>query len=36
LTPKIADVESYALERAFDVFSDTLPIGVNMVGILMW
>ena len=32
--PKIADVESYALERAFDVFSDTLPIGVNMVGIL--
>ena len=34
LTPKIADVESYALERAFDVFSDTLPIGVNMVGIL--
>ena len=34
LTPKIPDVESYALERAFDVFSDTLPIGVNMVGIL--
>ena len=34
LTPKIADVESYALERAFEVFSDTLPIGVNMVGIL--
>ena len=34
LSPKIADVESYALERAFDVFSDTLPIGVNMVGVL--
>ena len=34
LTTKIADVESYALERAFSVFSDTLPIGVNMVGIL--
>ena len=34
LSPKIADVESYAIERAFDVFSDTLPIGVNMVGIL--
>ncbi|OTG85236.1 pilus assembly protein PilM [Acinetobacter sp. ANC 4648] len=34
LTPKIADVESYALERAFEVFSDTLPIGVNVVGIL--
>ena len=30
--PKIADVESYAIERAFDVFSDTLPIGANMVG----
>ncbi|MFW1735253.1 pilus assembly protein PilM [Acinetobacter sp. ULE_I001] len=34
LSPKIADVESYAIERAFDVFSDTLPIGVNLVGIL--
>lgn len=34
LTPKVADVESYALERAFEVFSDTLPIGVNLVGIL--
>ncbi len=34
LTPKIADVESYALERAFEVFSDTLPMGVNLVGIL--
>ena len=32
--PKIADVESYALERSFEVFSDTLPIGVNLVGIL--
>lgn len=34
LTAKIADVESYALERAFEVFSDTLPMGVNLVGIL--
>ena len=34
LTPKIADVESYAVERAFEVFSDTLPMGVNLVGIL--
>ena len=34
LTPKIADVESYALERAFEVFSDTLPMGANLVGIL--
>ncbi len=34
LHPKVADVESYALERAFEVFSDTLPIGANMVGIL--
>lgn len=34
LSPKIADVESYAIERAFDVFSDTLPIGANMVGVL--
>lgn len=34
LNPKIADVESYALERSFDVFADTLPIGVNLVGIL--
>ena len=34
LTPKIADVESYAVERAFEVFSDTLPMGVNLVGVL--
>ena len=34
LTPKIADVESFALENAFKVFSDTLPMGVNTVGIL--
>ena len=34
LTPKVADVESYALERAFEVFSDTLPMGANLVGIL--
>ena len=34
LTPKIADVESFALENAFKVFSDTLPMGVKTVGIL--
>lgn len=34
LTPKVADVESYAMERAFSVFADTLPMGVNTVGIL--
>lgn len=34
LNPKVADVESYALERSFEVFADTLPIGVNLVGIL--
>lgn len=34
LTAKIAEVESYAMERAFSVFSDTLPMGANTVGIL--
>ena len=34
LTAKIADTESYCIERAFEVFSDTLPMGANMVGIL--
>ncbi len=34
LTAKIADVESYAMERAFAVFADTLPMGANTVGIL--
>lgn len=34
LNPRIVDVESYALERAFGVFSDTLPIGANIVAIL--
>lgn len=34
LTPKVADVESYAMERAFQVFADTLPMGVSTVGIL--
>ncbi len=32
--PKIADVESFAIENAFRVFADTLPMGVNTVGIL--
>ncbi len=34
LSPKIADVESFALENAFKVFADTLPMGVKTVGIL--
>lgn len=34
LNPKIADVESYALERCYEVFADTLPIGANLVGVL--
>ena len=34
LAAKIADVESYAMERAFTVFADTLPMGANTVGIL--
>lgn len=34
LTPKIADVESFAIENVYQVFSDTLPMGVNTVGIL--
>ena len=34
LNPRIVDVESYALERAFGVFADTLPIGANVVAIL--
>ncbi len=34
LNAKIVDVESYALERAFAVFSDYMPVGVDTVGIL--
>lgn len=34
LTPKIADVESCAIENAYQVFADTLPVGVNTVAIL--
>lgn len=34
LAPKIADVETFAIENAFQVFSDTLPMGVNIIGIL--
>lgn len=34
LVVKVADVESYAMERAFSVFADTLPMGANTVGIL--
>ena len=31
---KLADVESYAVERAFSVFADSLPMGANTIGIL--
>lgn len=34
LMPKLADVESYAVERAFSVFADSLPMGANTIGIL--
>ena len=34
LVAKVADVESYAMERAFSVFADSLPMGANTVGIL--
>ena len=34
LVAKVADVESYAMERAFSIFADTLPMGANTVGIL--
>ena len=34
LVAKVAAVESYAMERAFSVFADTLPMGANTVGIL--
>ena len=34
ITPKIADVESFAMENVYKVFSDTMPMGVNTVGIL--
>lgn len=34
LNPKVADVESFAIENAFHVFADTLPIGVKTVAIL--
>ena len=34
LSPKIADIDSFSIENAYQVFSDTLPMGVNTVGIL--
>ena len=34
LIPKIADVENFAIENAFKVFADTLPMGANTIGIL--
>lgn len=34
LKPKVMDVDSYALERTFELIKDSLPIGSNLVGIL--
>lgn len=34
LTAKVADVESYAMERALGVFSNTLPLGTRIIAIL--
>ena len=34
LKPKIMDVDSYALERAYALISDSLPIGTKLVGVL--
>ncbi|MCF9033529.1 type IV pilus assembly protein PilM [Acinetobacter nectaris] len=33
LTPKVADVESLAIERAFSVFSNTLPIAAKIIAL---
>lgn len=34
LKAKIVDVESYALERAYALLADSLPMGANLVGVL--
>lgn len=34
LTAKIADVENFAIENAFKVFADSLPIGANTVALI--
>lgn len=34
LTPKVADVENLVLERAFSIFSSTLPVSANLVAVL--
>ena len=34
LTPKVADVENYTIERAVTVFANTLPMGANIVAML--
>ena len=34
LKPKIVEVESHALERAYGLLVDNLPIGANVVGVL--
>jgi type IV pilus assembly protein PilM len=34
LTARVAEVDSYALERAYGVFADTLPVGAHTVAVL--
>ncbi|MBF7688704.1 type IV pilus assembly protein PilM [Acinetobacter rathckeae] len=34
LTPKVADVENLVLERAFSIFSSTLPVSAKLVAVL--
>ena len=34
LVPKVADVENFAIENAFKIFADTLPVGANTVALL--
>lgn len=34
LSPKVADVESFAVERSFSIFSNTLPIAAKVVALI--
>ncbi|KAF7275637.1 hypothetical protein GWI33_011473, partial [Rhynchophorus ferrugineus] len=34
LSPKIIDVESYAMERSYAILADSLPMGAKLVGVL--
>ncbi|TCM69119.1 type IV pilus assembly protein PilM [Acinetobacter calcoaceticus] len=34
LSARVADVESYALERAFAIYADYMPVGVQTIGVL--